>query len=66
MPVFNFKCNAKPSLFAYPPNIQPPTTTLPTKIHTAVLSVAQKKSSRDKKKETEKMDIEKKVTFLLF
>lgn len=53
MPVFKFKSNARPSLFAYPPKIKPPTQTAPTKVHTAVLSTTKKKEQRDKKKEDE-------------
>jgi 26S proteasome regulatory subunit N2 len=54
MPVFKFKSNAKPSLFAYPAPTTPPTTTAPTKVHTAVLSIAKKKEQRDKKAEEKK------------
>jgi len=57
MPVFTFKSNAKPSLFAYPPKTQPPTTVAPTKVKTAVLSISSRKELRDKKgdKKTDKM-----------
>jgi len=58
MPVFTFKSNAKPSLFAYPPKVQPPQTKAPEKVKTAVLSIAKKKELRDKKK-TDAMEIEK-------
>jgi len=63
MPVFKFKSNAKPSLFAYPPPLTPPTTTAPTKVHTAVLSITKKKELRDKKadeKKKDSMEVEKK------
>jgi len=46
MPVYKFKSNAKPSLFAYPPKVKPPTATAPTKVTTAVLSVTNKKKER--------------------
>lgn len=58
MPVFSFQSNAKPSLFAYPPKVQPPQTKAPEKVKTAVLSIAKKKELRDKKK-TDAMEIEK-------
>jgi len=58
MPVFDFKSNAKPSLFAYPPKITPPTTAAPTKVSTAVLSTTKKKELRDKKK-GDAMEVEK-------
>jgi 26S proteasome regulatory subunit N2 len=64
MPIFKFKSNAKPSLFGYPSNIQPPTTIAPTKVNTAVLSISKKKEQREKKvddkKKIEAMEIEKK------
>jgi 26S proteasome regulatory subunit N2 len=59
MPVFSFKSNARPSLFAYPPVTTPPTTKAPEKVHTAVLSVTRKKEIRDKKAESKKMEVEK-------
>lgn len=58
MPVFTFQSNAKPSLFAYPPKVQPPQTKAPEKVKTAVLSIAKKKELRDKKK-SDAMEIEK-------
>ena len=54
MPAFSFLSNAPPSLFAYPPDVTPPTTVAPTKVTSAVLSVAKKKEQRDKKAEEEK------------
>jgi len=59
MPVFSFKSNAKPSTFAYPPKTEPPKTVAPTKVKTAVLSIAKKKEQRDKKK-TDAMEVDKK------
>jgi len=70
MPVFKFKSNAQPSMFAYPPNITSETKAPVEKVNTAILSITKKKETRDKKKgmEVEKkpekpaepMDIEKK------
>jgi len=73
VPKFTFKSNARPSLFAYPPEVKPPTTTAPTKVSTAVLSYSRKapttstpaapKASTAKpaaaKAEAEPMDIDK-------
>eukprot|EP01132_Coremiostelium_polycephalum_P003896 gene3896-4863_t len=42
MPVFSFKSNCKPSLFAYPPETKPMTSNQPSKIETAVLSYSRK------------------------
>jgi len=42
VPKFTFKSNARPSLFAYPPEVKPPSTTAPTKVSTAVLSYSRK------------------------
>jgi 26S proteasome regulatory subunit N2 len=58
MPAFQFKSNVKPSMFAYPPKITPPTTAAPAKVQTAVLSTTRKKKKQDDKKK-EAMDIDK-------
>eukprot|EP01133_Synstelium_polycarpum_P014174 gene14174-16710_t len=42
MPVFGVKSNAKPSLFAYPPETKPSTSNAPSKIETAILSISRK------------------------
>jgi len=61
MPQFKFKSNAKPSLFAYPAPITPPTTAAPTKVQTAVLSTTKKqKAKADDKKKKDSMDIDNK------
>jgi len=49
MPVMNFKSNAKPSVFGYPPMIKPPETKPVEKVQSAVLSITKKKELRDKK-----------------
>ncbi len=65
MPVFSFKSNAPPSLFAYPPKVQPPAAKAPTKLRTAELSITKKAKIRQRMKEKEKegktdeMDVEK-------
>jgi len=53
-PKFEFVSNAKPSLFAYPPPIRPPTRESVTKVATAVLSTTAKTKAREKTKEKEK------------
>lgn len=67
MPVFQFKSNAPPSHFAYPPKVQPPVVKTPQKLRTAELSVTKKAKIRQRQKEKEKegkagdeMDVEKK------
>ncbi len=58
MPVYKFKSNSPPSLFAYPPNIVPEVKAAVEKVHTAVLSTTKKKESRDKKADkTDKMEV---------
>ncbi|OZJ04186.1 hypothetical protein BZG36_02160, partial [Bifiguratus adelaidae] len=65
IPKFEFVSNAKPSLFAYPPPVKPPTTTVVEKVATAVLSTTAKSKARAKKLEKEKesdtMDTDEKV-----
>lgn len=53
-PKFEFVSNAKPSLFAYPPPVKPPTRESVTKVATAVLSTTAKTKAREKTKEKEK------------
>ncbi|KAI8977190.1 armadillo-type protein [Mycotypha africana] len=55
-PRFEFVSNAKPSLFAYPPAIKPPSATVVEKVATAVLSTTAKAKARAKKIEKEKGD----------
>ncbi|KAI9591906.1 armadillo-type protein [Syncephalis fuscata] len=54
MPKFDFVSNAKASLFAYPPEIKPPTANVVEKVATAVLSTTAKAKARAKKQEKEK------------
>ncbi len=48
MPKFQFRSNARPSLFAYPPAVKPPVTAAPTKAAPAILSTAAKAKARKK------------------
>ncbi|KAI9285712.1 armadillo-type protein [Umbelopsis sp. AD052] len=62
IPQFEFLSNAKPSLYAYPPAIKPPTTTVVEKVATAVLSTTAKTKARAKKTEKgDLMDVDKEV-----
>ncbi|CAG8541004.1 10235_t:CDS:10, partial [Funneliformis caledonium] len=54
IPKFEFKSNAKPSLFAYPATTKPPTTSVVEKVATAVLSTTAKAKARAKKSEKDK------------
>lgn len=61
-PKFEFVSNARPSLFAYPPQIKPPSAAVVEKVATAVLSTTAKTKARAKKSEKEKgdmMDVDK-------
>ncbi|SAM01373.1 hypothetical protein [Absidia glauca] len=62
-PRFEFVSNAKPSLFAYPPALKPPSATVVEKVATAVLSTTAKAKARAKKSEKDKsgdqMDVDK-------
>ncbi|KAG1473109.1 hypothetical protein G6F56_001140 [Rhizopus delemar] len=61
-PRFEFMSNVKPSLFAYPPSLKPPSVTVVEKVATAVLSTTAKAKARAKKIEKEKgesMDIDR-------
>jgi 26S proteasome regulatory subunit N2 len=51
MPKFNFISDAKPSLFAYPPELKPPAANVVEKVATAVLSTTAKAKARAKKQE---------------
>merc|ERR1711976_768217 len=69
MPVVQFKSNAKPSMFGYPPNLEEKKKEDKEKVTTAVLSITnkQKKKEAEKKKGKdgsgeEKMDVDKKDT----
>ncbi|GAA5963482.1 hypothetical protein JCM21900_006483 [Sporobolomyces salmonicolor] len=53
IPKFDFVCNAKPSLFAYPPATKPPTKETVEMVKTAVLSTTAKATARAKAKEAE-------------
>jgi len=60
MPVYKFKSNSVPSLFAYPPDITPEVKQAVEKVRTAVLSISSKKKAADDKKKDE-MDVDKKT-----
>lgn len=70
MPNYKIKSNAKPSLFAYPPELKQPKEKAVKALPTFQLSITKKTKSREAKKlgetdktkeeETEKMDVEKK------
>jgi len=51
LPQFSFSSYCKPSLFAYPAKIKPPTTVAPTKVATAILSTTRKAKALAQKKE---------------
>ncbi|CCJ30008.1 unnamed protein product [Pneumocystis jirovecii] len=55
VPKFEFISNAKPSLFAYPPETKKETDKGPGKVATAVLSTTAKAQARAKKTEKEKL-----------
>eukprot|EP00178_Gracilaria_changii_P004788 TRINITY_DN17801_c0_g1_i1.p1 TRINITY_DN17801_c0_g1~~TRINITY_DN17801_c0_g1_i1.p1 ORF type:complete len:241 (-),score=43.87 TRINITY_DN17801_c0_g1_i1:20-661(-) len=60
MPVYSFKSNARPSLFAYPPLYKQKEEEKVEKVSTAVLSITKKKEKRDKKKKgkDDQMEVE--------
>jgi len=65
MPVMEFKSNAKPSLFAYPPPMEEKKEKQAEKIETAVLSITNKAKKRQQDKikhaqDSEKMDVDEK------
>ncbi|KAI7871307.1 armadillo-type protein [Spinellus fusiger] len=55
-PKLEFISNVKPSLFAYPPALKPPSAAVVEKVATAVLSTTAKAKARAKKNEKEKGD----------
>ena len=57
MPKIEFKSNAKPSMFAYPPALEEKKDKTKEKVETAVLSI----TAKHKKKEAEKKDKEEKM-----
>lgn len=59
MPKLEFRSNAKPSQFAYPPPLEDKKEKTKEKVLTAVLSITakQKKKEAEKKKDEEKMDV---------
>jgi 26S proteasome regulatory subunit N2 len=62
MPTCSFKSNARPSLFAYPPEVKPPTTATPQKAPTAILSTTKKVKARAQKLASEKAAEKGKLT----
>uniref|UniRef100_A0A7E4VWK0 RPN2_C domain-containing protein n=2 Tax=Panagrellus redivivus TaxID=6233 RepID=A0A7E4VWK0_PANRE len=56
MPNVEFKCNVKPSLFAYPPPLEEKKKEETEKVETAVLSITNKKKQQLKEKEKDKKD----------
>eukprot|EP00123_Amoebidium_parasiticum_P013699 comp22103_c0_seq1/m.32265 comp22103_c0_seq1/g.32265 ORF comp22103_c0_seq1/g.32265 comp22103_c0_seq1/m.32265 type:complete len:931 (-) comp22103_c0_seq1:132-2924(-) len=71
MPKVTFKSNARPSMFAYPPDLVAPKVEAKEKVSTAVLSITQKQKQKQKKadkdgepeapeaKKEDKMDVDK-------
>ena len=59
MPKVEFKSNAKPSTYAYPPHLEEKKENKKDKVETAVLSITakQKKKEAEKKKDEEKMEV---------
>lgn len=60
MPQVEFKSNARPSQFAYPPPLEEKKNQTKEKVETAVLSITakHKRKEAEKKKEEEKMDVD--------
>lgn len=60
MPNIEFKSNAKPSQYAYPPPLEDKKEKAKEKVETAVLSITakQKKKEAEKKEKEEKMDVD--------
>ncbi|TPX36208.1 hypothetical protein SmJEL517_g01508 [Synchytrium microbalum] len=56
VPKLEVTSNAKPSMFAYPPALKPPTVEKIEKVETAILSTTQKAKARARKAEKEKGD----------
>ena len=63
MPKIEFRCNAKPSLFAYPPPLEEKKKEETEKVETAVLSITNKKKQQLKEKEKKEKT---KSEFLIF
>lgn len=64
MPVIQFKSNAKPSTYGYPPNLEEKKKEDKEKVATAILSITNKqkrKEAEKKKKDEEKMDVDEKT-----
>lgn len=58
MPKIEFKSNAKPSTFAYPPPLEEKSTKTKEKVETAVLSITAKQKKKDaEKQKDEKMEV---------
>lgn len=53
MPKMEFRCDCKPSLFAYPPNTAPPKDEKKEKVSTAILSITHKAKVKAAKKAAE-------------
>ncbi|XP_055923786.1 26S proteasome non-ATPase regulatory subunit 1 [Eupeodes corollae] len=65
MPKMEFRSNAKPSLYAYPPALEEKKSEEREKVATAVLSIAARQKRRetaDKKEEDNKMDVDEDTT----
>ncbi|CAC5372015.1 PSMD1 [Mytilus coruscus] len=60
MPILEFRSNAKPSHYAYPPPLEDKKEKTKEKVETAVLSITakQKKKEAEKKEKEEKMDVD--------
>ncbi|XP_046557496.1 LOW QUALITY PROTEIN: 26S proteasome non-ATPase regulatory subunit 1-like [Haliotis rubra] len=59
MPKIEFKSNAKPSTFAYPPPLEEKSTKTKEKVETAVLSITAKQKKKDaEKQKDEKMEVD--------
>lgn len=64
MPKVQFRSNAKPSTFAYPPHLEEKKDKTKEKVKTAVLSITakQKKKEAEKKEKEEKMDVDEETS----
>jgi 26S proteasome regulatory subunit N2 len=67
MPKVEMRSNAKPSTFAYPPNLEEKKEKQKDKVETAILSITakQKKKEAEKKKDEEKMEVVSEIEYLL-
>ena len=68
MPNIEFRSNAKPSQFAYPPPLEDKKEKAKEKVETAVLSITakQKKKEAEKKEKEEKMEVVSWKDFITF